>query len=186
MGEVTIRPAIAEDIAAITAIYATAVVDGLASWEYEPPGEAEMRRRFDTVLAGGFPYFVADRSGKVIGYTYASPYRTRPGYRWTIENTVYVAPQAYRTGAGRRLMTELISACTVCGYRQMIAVIGDSANQASIGLHRAMGFAVCGTIQSIGWKADRWLDSVLMQRALGAGDTRPAGEPPSHHASPPR
>ncbi|MEZ5856109.1 MAG: N-acetyltransferase family protein [Hyphomicrobiaceae bacterium] len=178
MAEVTIRPATPADIPAITAIYKPAVETGLASWEYDPPDEGEMRRRFDAVLAAGFPYFVAERDGEVIGYTYASSYRTRPGYRWTVENTVYVAPKAHRTGTARRLLTALMTACADAGYRQMIAVIGDSANTASIGFHRALGFTFCGTIHSIGWKQGRWLDCIIMQHELGPGDRQGVDRPP--------
>ena len=175
MDKPTIRPARAADVPAIAAIYQPAVAHGLASWEYEPPDDAEMRRRFEAILAGGYPYLVAELGGRVIGYAYASAYRTRPGYRFTVENSVYVAADTQRTGAGRALLSALIDRCTERGFRQMIAVIGDSANQPSIALHRSLGFTFCGVIHSLGWKHDRWLDSVLMQRALGAGDARPPG-----------
>lgn len=170
MADLVIRPAKADDIPAITAIYRPAVTDGLASFEYEPPGEAEMRRRFEAIIAGGYPYLVAEQAGRVIGYSYASAFRTRPGYRFAVENSVYVARDVQRSGAGSALLAELVKLCTAAGFRQMIAVIGDSANAASIGLHRRQGFAFCGVIHSLGWKQGRWLDSVYMQLALGEGD----------------
>ena len=169
-----IRDADASDIGAITAIYRPAVATGLASWEYEPPDEGEMRRRFEAIKTGGYPYFVAEADGRVIGYAYASAYRPRPGYRFTCENSVYVAADVQRSGAGRALLAALIEACTRQGFRQMVAVIGDSGNAPSIQLHRVLGFTYCGVIHSIGWKAGRWIDGVYMQRALGEGDTTPA------------
>ena len=171
MAKPTIRHATAADVPAIAAIYQPAVRDGLASWEYDPPDEAEMHRRFEAILAGGYPYLVAELHGRVVGYAYASAYRTRPGYRFTVENSVYVAADAQRIGAGRTLLAALIDRCTELGFRQIIAVIGDSANTPSIALHRAQGFSFCGVIHSIGWKHGRWLDGVYMQRALGEGDT---------------
>lgn len=174
MTKLIVRQAIVGDIPEITAIYRPAVLEGLASWEYEAPDEAEMRRRFETIVAGGYPYLVAEKDGRLAGYSYASAYRSRPGYRFTVENSVYVAADVQRSGAGRLLLSQLIEHCGARGYRQMIAVIGDSANHASIGLHRAQGFTFCGVIHSIGWKQGRWLDSVLMQRALGDGAASPA------------
>jgi phosphinothricin acetyltransferase len=173
MAAPAVRPATPADIPAICAIYRRAVIDGLASWEYEPPTESEMRRRYDAIVAGGYPYLVATLDGRLLGYAYASAYRTRPGYRFTVENSVYVSTDAQRTGAGRALLGALIERCSEAGFRQMIAVIGDSANQPSIGLHRALGFTYCGVLHSIGWKGGRWLDSVLMQRPLGKGDAEP-------------
>src|SRR5690606_16828311 len=132
-----------------------AVRDGLASWEYEPPDEAEMRRRFEVIQGAGYPYLVAERDGRVVGYSYASAYRPRPGYRFTVENSVYVAADAQRGGIARALLEELIRRCTAAGYRQMVAVIGDSANTPSMQLHRALGFTYSGVIHSIGWKHGR-------------------------------
>jgi phosphinothricin acetyltransferase len=168
-----VRSAAITDISAITPIYQQAVREGLASWEYDPPDDAEMRRRFEAIVTAGYPYLVAELGGRIIGYAYASAYRTRPGYRFTVENSVYVAADTQRTGAGKALLSALIDQCTERGFRQMIAVIGDSANQPSIALHRSLGFTFCGVIHSIGWKHGRWLDSVYMQRALGEGDTSP-------------
>jgi phosphinothricin acetyltransferase len=173
MADLTIRLAGIDDIPAITAIYQQAVAEGLASFEYEPPAEAEMRRRFDAIVGGGFPYLAAELDGRVIGYAYASAFRPRPGYRFSVENSVYVAPDVQRSGAGKALLEELITRCTAAGFRQMIAVIGDSGNSASIGLHRRLGFTFCGVIHALGWKHGQWLDSVYMQRALGEADTTP-------------
>lgn len=166
-----IRPAAATDIPVITAIYRPAVLTGTASFELDPPDEAEMRKRFDAIVGGGYPYFVAERDGRVIGYAYASAYRPRPGYRFSVEDSIYIDPAAQRSGAGQALLAKLIETCTGMGFRQMIGVIGDSAQQASIGLHRRNGFIFCGTIHSVGYKFGRWLDGVIMQRALGPGDT---------------
>ena len=170
MADLVIRPAKADDIPSITAIYRPAVTAGLASFEYDPPDEAEMRRRFDAIIGDGYPFVVAESEGRVIGYAYASAFRPRPGYRFAVENSVYVAPDVQRSGAGKALLAELIRLCSAAGFRQMIAVIGDSANAASIGLHRRLGFTFCGVIHALGWKHDRWLDSVYMQLALGDGD----------------
>jgi L-amino acid N-acyltransferase YncA len=167
---VTIRPAAASDIAAITRIYAHAVIHGTASFEVDPPDETEMARRHHAIAGGGHPYLVAETDGAVVGYGYAGPYRTRPAYHWTVEDSVYIAPDAYRQGIGRALLERLITESAQRGFRQMIAVIGDSANVGSVELHRALGFAMTGTLISVGFKHGRWLDTVLMQRALGPGD----------------
>lgn len=166
-------PATVADIPAITAIYGPNVAEGIASFEYEPPDEAEMAKRQQAVLAGGYPYLVAEIDGAVVGYAYASAYRSRPGYRFACENSVYVAPAAKGRGVGKALLTRLIDECTERGYRQMIAVIGNLGNHGSIALHRACGFTVVGVLPSIGWKLDRWVDCVLMQRPLGEGDRAP-------------
>jgi L-amino acid N-acyltransferase YncA len=171
MSDVNIRPATPADIPAITAIYAFEVREKTASFELTPPDEAEMSRRFTTLVDNGFPYLVAEAAGRVAGYAYAGPYRPRPAYRYTVENTVYLDPAYYRRGIGSALLNELIAQCTARGFRQMIAVIGDSANAASIGLHRRAGFAMIGTHPDVGLKFGRWLDSVQMQLALGEGRT---------------
>lgn len=176
-----IRPATPADLPAVRAIYADAVLSGCASFELEPPDAAEMAARYDKILSAGLPWLVAEVDGRVLGYAYAGPYRPRPAYRFTVENSVYVAPDAKGRGLGRRLLDELIAAVAALGYRQMIAVIGDSANAASIALHAAAGFDRAGLLRSVGWKHGRWLDSVLMQRDLGSGDT----DPPSEIGSPP-
>jgi L-amino acid N-acyltransferase YncA len=169
---VPIRPVRASDIPAITRIYAAAVTYGTASFELEAPDEAEMARRMETLRAGEFPYLVAERDGTIAGYAYAGPYRARPAYRLTVENSVYVAPDMQRRGIGGALLMALIEASQARGYRQMIAVIGDSTKQAaSIGLHIACGFHHVGILDNVGYKHGRWLDSVLMQRALGPGGT---------------
>jgi L-amino acid N-acyltransferase YncA len=170
---VSIRPVQASDLAPITRIYAHAVRHGTASFEIEPPDEAEMTRRQEAVRDGGYPFLVAERGREVLGFAYAGPYRARPAYRWTVEDSVYVAPQAQQQGIGRALLERLIAESEARGFRQMIAVIGDSAQAASIALHRAAGFRLVGTLEAVGFKFDRWLDSVLMQRRLGAGADAP-------------
>ena len=166
-----IRPATHSDIPAITRIYAHAVKTGTASFELEPPDEAEMTLRMQAVLDGKFPYLVAESDGAVAGYAYASLFRTRPAYRFTLEDSVYVAPQMQRRGIGIALLRRLIEICTALGYRQMIAVIGDSEQAASIGMHKACGFAAAGNLKNVGWKFGRWLDTPMMQLALGPGAT---------------
>lgn len=167
-----IRPATSADIPAISVIYAHAVLHGTASFELEPPGEAEMAQRQKLLLDGGFPYLVAESDGDIAGYAYAGLYRTRPAYRWTLEDSVYVSPTAHRRGVGRALLERLLVESQQRGFRQMIAVIGDSIQQTpSIELHRALGFRTVGVLEHVGYKFGRWLDSVLMQRDLGPGAT---------------
>ncbi len=168
---VAIRPATFADIPAITRIYAHAVEHGTASFELTPPDQAEMARRMQAVLDGKFPYLAAEVDGAFAGYAYASSYRARPAYRFTVENSVYVAPDMHRRGIGKVLLQALIDACTVLGFRQMIAVIGDSDQAASIAVHRACGFEDAGNLRNIGWKFGRWLDTPLMQLTLGPGAT---------------
>lgn len=170
----SLRPATPADIPAITAIYGPNVRDGIASFEYDPPDAAEMAKRQAAILDAGYPYLVAEIDGAVAGYAYASAYRSRPGYRFACENSVYVAPSAQGKGVGRALLARLVDDCTALGYRQMIAVIGNLGNHGSIALHRAAGFTVVGVLPSIGWKLGRWVDCVLMQRPLGEGDRTPA------------
>jgi phosphinothricin acetyltransferase len=169
MSALVIRPATLSDIPAITAIYSHAVKHGTASFEIEPPGEQEMTDRFRTLVEGGFPYLVAESGGAVLGYAYAGPYRARIAYRFTLENSIYVATDCQRRGIGRALMDELVSQASALGFRQMIAVIGDSGQVASIALHQAAGFEMVGTFGAVGFKFGRWLDTVLMQRPLGNG-----------------
>ncbi len=171
MGELTTRAARADDIPAITAIYAEQVLYGSATFEIVPPDEAEMGRRMAETMAGGYPYFVAERDRRVLGYAYAGPYRERPAYRNTVEDSVYMASDSRGLGIGGRLLRQLIDGAAGAGFRQMIAVIGDSKNAASIRLHKAAGFSDIGTMRSVGYKHSRWLDVVLMQRVLGSGDT---------------
>lgn len=168
-----IRDSREEDIAAITAIYRDAVLTSTASFELTAPGEPEMAARRTRLVEGGYPYLVAELSERVAGYAYAGPYHTRPGYRYTVENSVYVAEWARRQGVGRALLEELIETCTARGFRQMIAIIGDSQHTASIALHRALGFATVGTLENVGYKFERWLDSVVMQHPLGKGADAP-------------
>ncbi len=172
---VRIRDVQAHDLCHIQAIYAHHVLHGLASFEEVAPDLAEIRRRYEATLAEGFPFIAAESGGagtapSLAGYAYAGRYRTRPGYRYSVENSVYIAPESVGQGVGRALLVTLIERCTASGYRQMIAVIGDSGNSASIGLHRSLGFMPAGTIRSVGFKFGRWVDSVIMQRPLGAGD----------------
>lgn len=168
-----VRDCAPADIPAIAAIYKHAVLRGLASFELDPPDAAEMARRRADILAKGYPYLVAEQDGAVVGYSYASTYRARPAYRFTVENSVYVAPDRQRGGIGRALLPALIARCEQADFRLMVAVIGDSANMGSIRLHAACGFAHAGLLPDIGWKHGRWVDSVLMTRALGPGATEP-------------
>ena len=170
-----IRPCESADIPAVTAIYGHAVRTGTASFELDPPTEAEMMSRRAGLVGGGCPYLVADIAGAVAGYAYAGPYRTRPAYRGTVEDSVYVDERFRRGGVARALLAAVIGAATERGFRQMVAVIGDSANLASIRLHEDLGFAPVGVLRAVGWKHGRWLDTVLMQRALGIGDAGPPG-----------
>jgi L-amino acid N-acyltransferase YncA len=165
-----IRPAKTSNIPAITRIYSHAVEHGTASFELAPPDQAEMARRMSDLAGKGFPYLAAEIDGVLAGYAYAGPYRARPAYRLTVEDSVYIAPDTHRRGVGRALLAALIEACEARGFQQMIAVIGDSTKQAaSIGLHVALGFRHVGILENVGFKHGRWLDSVLMQRELGKG-----------------
>jgi L-amino acid N-acyltransferase YncA len=163
---VILRPAVAADIEAITLIYAHHVSYGTGSFETEPPDSREMARRWNEVKARGLPWLVAEDGGEIGGYAYAAPYRARIAYRHTVEDSVYVHVDRLGTGLGRLLMPALISATQACGMHQMIAIIGDSANQASIRLHRRFGFRDAGMLKDVGFKFDRWLDTVFMQRSL--------------------
>jgi len=171
MQSAEIRPATEADLPFITEIYTHAVLHGTATFELIPPDLAEMTRRFKVLMDGGFPYLVAVLEDRVAGYAYAGPYRPRPAYRFTVENSVYLQPAIHRRGIGLQLMVRLIAECEARGYRQMIAVIGDSANAGSIGVHTKTGFQMIGTHPSVGLKFGRWLDTVMMQRPLGAGAT---------------
>jgi len=161
------RPSTEQDIPAITAIYAHYVRTHLATCEIDPPDEHEMARRRLDVVGRGLPHLVAEVDGEVAGYAYASPYRPRPAYRFTVEDSIYIHPAHAGKGLGRLLLSSLLTACEQAGCRQMIAVIGDSDNAASIGLHSALGFRQVGVLRSVGMKFGRWVDSVLMQRAIG-------------------
>ena len=169
MSAAEIRSATEADLPFVTEIYTHAVLHGTATFELIPPDLAEMTRRFRTLMDGGFPCLVASLDGRVVGYAYAGPYRPRPAYRFTVENSVYLDPSIHRRGIGLGLMQRLIAECEARGYRQMIAVIGDSANAGSIGVHTKTGFTMIGTHPNVGLKFGRWLDTVMMQRALGEG-----------------
>jgi len=169
-----VRPVEDSDIPAIQAIYAHHVLHGVASFEEAPPEQAEMRRRWGEIRDRGLPYLVAEEdtnSGVILGYAYAGPYRSRPAYRFSVENSVYVLPGKGGRGVGSALLAELIRQCEALGYRQMVAVIGDSANAGSLRLHSRFGFQLIGTLPAVGFKHGRWVDSVLMQRPLGPGDS---------------
>ena len=177
MSAASVRSATAADIAAITGIYRPAVLEGTATFELEPPDEAEMLRRFQALSRNGYPYFVAEVDGRIAGYAYVGPYRTRPAYRFTVENSIYIAPDAQGKGVGRVLLNSLVESSTAKGYRLMVAVIGDSKNYGSIALHRGAGLTFCGVIHSVGYKFGRWLDSVIMELPLGEGDKAAPIEP---------
>ena len=175
MSDLSIRAAAIRDLAAITTIYDEAVRHGTASFETEPPDLSEMTRRYEALCAGPYPYLVAEQNGEIAGYAYAAAYRARPAYYWCIEDSIYVAPSFQRRGIGRALLVRLIVASETAGFRQMVAVIGDSTNTGSIEVHRTAGFRMVGTFDNVGFKFGRWLDTVLMQRALGSGaETAPA------------
>ena len=170
MPTLTIRPSTAADLPVLTDIYGHAVAQGTGTFELDCPDEAEMARRRDDVLAKGLPWIVAERQAQVLGYAYANHFRPRRAYRFCLEDSIYLAPNAQGQGVGRLLLAELLSQCEMRGARQMLAVIGDSANLGSIAVHRACGFEQTGSFKAAGWKFDRWLDVVLMQKRLGDGD----------------
>ena len=174
-----VRPSTPDDLAAITQIYAWNVLNGTGTFEIDPPDQAEMTRRRDDVLGKGLPWLVLERgAGPLAGYAYANHFRPRPAYRFCLEDSVYLAPHAVGQGLGRVLLAELVARCEAAGARQMLAVIGDSQNLGSIGVHRALGFDHVGVMRSAGWKFDRWIDVVIMQKDLGTGDTTPPGPHP--------
>jgi L-amino acid N-acyltransferase YncA len=163
-----------QDLAQVREIYALEVREGTASFELAPPSLAEMTARFAAIEAAGLPYLVAELEGRIAGYAYAAPYRPRPAYRYTVEDSVYVARWARRRGVGHALLAAVIERASVLGMRQMVAIIGDSAHTASIELHARAGFRLVGTLEHVGWKFGRWLDTVIMQRPLGPGAAVPA------------
>jgi phosphinothricin acetyltransferase len=173
MTEIVVRAAGRGDIPAVQTIYAHHVLNGLGTFEETPPALAEITRRWQAVVDAGMPYLVAVDDGTVMGFAYADVYRPRPAYRYSVEDSVYVAPGAVRRGYGRRLVGALIAQCTAKGFRQMLAVIGDRDNLGSVGLHRNLGFSEVGRLPSVGFKFGRWVDVVVMQRALGDGDGSP-------------
>ena len=174
---IQVRDSRDDDLNAIQTIYAHHVRTGAGSFELEPPDLVEVMRRRGDVLRNGFPYLVAsvrdDGHDRVVGYAYANFFRLRPAYRFTVENSIYIDPSVQRRGVGKKLLGELVDRCEALGLRQIVAVIGDSANTGSIALHAAAGFRFAGVLRSSGWKFDRWLDTVLMQRELGDGDRLP-------------
>ena len=173
-----IRPSRDEDVAAIAAIYAHHVLHGTGTFETEPPSAVDMAARRQDVLARGLPWLVAESGeGRILGFAYCNWFKPRAAYRFSAEDSVYLHPQVQARGLGRALLSELERAAQAAGVRKLIAVIGDSANAGSVGLHRAMGFADVGTIAACGWKFDRWLDIVLMEKAIGAGAALPATTP---------
>ncbi|MGZ8273298.1 MAG: N-acetyltransferase family protein [Burkholderiaceae bacterium] len=169
------RDAISDDLAAIQAIYAHHVLHGLGTFETEPPDLDDMRRRHAQIIGDGFPYLVAVEGARVLGYAYANHFRTRAAYRNTVEDSIYVAHDVAGRGVGKALLSALIERCTALGLRQMLALIGDSGNGGSIGVHLACGFEHTGVMKAVGRKFDRWVDVVVMQRALGEGASTPPG-----------
>ena len=171
----TIRPSRDDDLPAITAVYAHHVLHGTGTFETTPPGEADMAARRADVLSKGLPWLVAEEDGEVLGFAYCNWFKPRPAYRFSAEDSIYLAPQAHGRGLGRELLTALAAQAEARGVRKLIAVIGDSANAGSVGVHRSCGFTPVGVLRSCGWKFGRWLDVVLMEKVLGAGDsTSPA------------
>jgi phosphinothricin acetyltransferase len=168
---VSLRDACASDLDAITEIYRESVLTGVASYEITPPDRTEMAKRFCAVIDQGYPYIAAvDEDASLLGYAYASAFRTRPAYRWMVEDSIYVAPEARGRGIGKLLLAELLTRCTALGFRQMVAVVGG-AHPASIALHAALGFEETGRLKGTGYKHGRWLDTMMMQRSLGEGTT---------------
>lgn len=171
-----IRPSREEDLDAITRIYGHHVLHGTGTFETTPPTLAEMTARRADVLGKGLPWLVAEEGGQVLGFAYGNWFKPRPAYRFSVEDSIYMDPAAHRKGLGRALLAELLAVLERTGTRKVMAVIGDSANAGSIGVHKALGFEPVGVVQSCGWKFDRWLDIVLMQKTLGAGDSTPPNE----------
>ena len=171
-----IRPSRGEDIMAVTAIYTHHVLHGTGTFEIDPPTVADMTARRADVLSKGLPYLVAEQDGKVIGFAYCNWFKPRPAYRFSAENSVYMAAGSHGKGLGRALLAELAIQAENAGVRKLIAVIGDSANAGSVGVHRSAGFEHVGVLKSCGWKFAKWLDVVLMEKALGVGDSRPPDE----------
>ena len=179
-----VRRCTEQDMPEVREIYKLEVLQGTASFELEPPSLADMVARHAAIEAAGLPYLVVEINGRIAGYAYAGPYRTRPAYRHTVEDSVYVARWARRQGVGRALLEAVIERATARGMRQMVAIIGDSAHVASMRLHAQAGFRLVGTLEQVGWKFGRWLDTVIMQRPLGDGAaTPPASDHPGQTAS---
>lgn len=174
---VSIRDVSPGDFVTITAIYAESVANGRGTFELEAPDQAEMERRFHAVHSLGLPYLVAEINGAVVGYAYAGPFRARQAYRYMVEDSIYVADSARGRGVAKRLLELLVSRCEAMGLRQMVAVIGDAENHASVALHRAIGFEDAGVFKAAGWKHDGWRDVIFMQLALNAGGDTPPDAP---------
>ena len=168
-----IRPSRDEDVPAITAIYAHHVLHGTGTFETEPPSIADMRTRRADVLSKGLPYLVAEQDGKIAGFAYGNWFKPRPAYRYSVEDSIYLAPDQHGQGLSRALLAELLARCEAVGIRKVMAIVGDSANAGSIGVHQALGFTQVGTIDACGWKFGAWRDIVIMQKTLGLGDTQP-------------
>jgi phosphinothricin acetyltransferase len=175
-----VRPATPSDAAALADIYGDAVLHGFGTFEEVPPGPADMDGRRQAIQDQGLPYLVAEIDGRVLGFAYAGPFRPRAAYRYTLEDSVYVSPEAKGKGVGRAVLSAVIEACEALGVRQLMAVIGDSENAGSIGLHRSLGFEQTGVGRSVGFKHGRWVDIVHMQKALNGGDTRQPDSPGIH------
>ena len=173
-----IRPSCDEDIAAITAIYAHHVLHGTGTFETEAPGTSHIAARRANVLSKGLPYLVAVQDGEIAGFAYGNWFKPRPAYRYSVEDSIYLTPDLQRKGLGRALLAELLACCEAAGIRKVMAIVGDSANAGSVGVHRAVGFTQVGTIDACGWKFGAWRDIVIMQKTLGPGDTQPPLELP--------
>ncbi len=171
-----IRPSRDEDLPQITAIYAHHVLHATGTFETEPPTIADMTARRADVLSKGLPYLVAEDDGKIAGFTYGNWFKPRPAYRYSVEDSIYLAPELHRKGLGRALLAELLARCEAVGIRKMMAIVGDSANLGSVGVHLALGFTQVGKIESCGWKFGQWRDIVIMQKTLGAGHTQPPND----------
>ena len=174
-----IRPSRSEDIPAITAIYAHHVLHGTGTFETEAPGVNDMTARRSDVLSKGLPYLVAEQDGKIVGFAYGNWFKPRPAYRYSVEDSIYLAPDLHRKGLGRALLAELLARCEAVGIRKVMAIVGDSANAGSVGVHLALGFTQVGLIEACGWKFGAWRDIVIMQKTLGAGNTEPPLEQPT-------
>ena len=175
---IKIRPSLDADVSAITAIYAHHVLHGTGTFEITPPTEQDMATRRADVLSKDLPYLVVEEDGKVLGFAYCNWFKPRPAYRFSAEDSIYLAPDAHGKGLGKLLLVELMTQAERAGVRKLIAVIGDSANQGSVGVHRSCGFQHVGVLGACGWKFERWLDVVLMERAIGLGSsTAPVSAP---------
>jgi len=174
-----IRPSRDEDIPAIAAIYAHHVLHSTGTFETEPPHAGDMAARRADVLSKGLPYLVAEQDGRILGFAYGNWFKPRPAYRYSVEDSVYLAPGLERKGLGRALLAELLAHCEAAGIRKVMAIIGDSANAGSLGVHRALGFTQVGIVEACGWKFGAWRDIVIMQKTLGAGSSEPPAAPPA-------